>query len=76
MEQFIIDKIVDHRINRSRRHRYARAGEPLYRARWYGFHSEDETWEPTKHLPRIKILAYYLNNKLSILGSIELADEV
>ena len=35
-EEFVIDKIVNHKINRSRRHRYAKAGEPLYRVRWYG----------------------------------------
>ena len=74
-EEFVIDKIVNHKINRSRRHRYAKAGEPLYLVRWYGFEEEDDTWEPTKHLPRSKIVSYYRAKKTEILESVEQAND-
>lgn len=35
MEEFVIDKIVDHKMNRNRRQRYVNAGEPVYCVRWY-----------------------------------------
>ena len=57
-EEFVIDSIVSHKVNKSRRHRYAKQGENLYRVRWYGFDSDDDTWEPIKHLPRSKVLSY------------------
>ena len=56
--EFVIDKIVEHQVNKSRRHRYAKHGETLYRVRWHGFDIEDDTWEPVKHLPRSKVLTY------------------
>lgn len=35
-EEFVMDKIVNDRINRSRNHAYAQYGDILYRTRWYG----------------------------------------
>lgn len=36
-EDFFIDRIIEHRMNPRRRHRYAKEGEPLYRDLSYGF---------------------------------------
>ena len=74
-EEFVIHKIIDHKINRSRRHRYAKAGEPLYRVRWYGFNEEYDTWEPTKHLPRSKIVSYHNAKKQPLPTNIDQADD-
>jgi len=57
-EEFVIDSIVAHKVNKSRRHRLARKGETLFRIRWYGYESDDDTWEPIQHLPRSKVLSY------------------
>ena len=72
-EDFVIDKIVNHRVNRSRNHEYAKYGENLYPVRWYGFKPQDDTWEPTEHLPRSKILTYLKSKKLGIPNSIDAA---
>ena len=71
----MIDKIVDQKINRNKRNRYAKVGEPLYRVRWYGFQEDDDTWEPTKHLPRSKIVSYYKAKKQPIPTNIDQADD-
>lgn len=36
-EKSVINKIVDHKINRNKRSRYTNVGEPLYRLTWYVF---------------------------------------
>lgn len=43
MEEFVIDKIVNHRIQKSREHNYAEHGEPLYRVWLYGYKPEDDS---------------------------------
>lgn len=35
-EDFVIEKIVNNQVNKSRNHKYAEYGEPLYYIRWYG----------------------------------------
>lgn len=72
-EDFAIDKIIDHNINTSRKHRYSKAGEPIYGVRWYGFETDDDAWEQTRSLPRGKIFRYYQKKKLPITGSINQA---
>ena len=65
-EEFVIDDIISHMVNKSRRHQYANKGETLYRVRWYGFEADDDTWEPIKHLPRSKVLSYFRRKDLEI----------
>ena len=57
-EEHVMDSIVDDKVNKSRRHRYAKYGETLYRVRWYDCGPEEDTWEPIRHLPRSKVLSY------------------
>ena len=62
-EEYVIETIVDHEVNRSRRNRYAKYGDTLYKVRWHGYQPDDDTWEPTKHLPRSHISRYYARRK-------------
>ena len=57
-EEFVIDKVVDHKLNKNRRHKFVNVGEPLFRVRWYGYGPDQDTWEPVRYLPRSKILQY------------------
>ena len=34
-EEFMIARVADHKRNRSRKHRYAKYSETLFRVRWY-----------------------------------------
>ena len=54
----MIDSIVAHKVNKSRRHRFVKKGETFFRIRWYGYESDNETWEPIQHFPRSKILSH------------------
>lgn len=56
MEEFMIEKIVDHETNTSGRHRNSKAEEKLYGVRWYGYETVDVKREPTRHIPRGKVL--------------------
>ena len=62
-EEYVIDDIVDWKINKSRRNRYVKYGENLYKVLWHGFGPEEDTWELTHHLPRSKIITFYRKRK-------------
>lgn len=70
-EEFVINKVVNHRTNKSRNHQYADYGEPLYRVRWFRVKPSDDTWKPTAHLPRSKVLHYVKFKKLAVPDNIE-----
>ena len=42
-EQFTVEKVVDHKCNRSRKHRHAKYGETLFRVRWYDYAAIEDT---------------------------------
>ena len=48
-EEYIMDEIVDIKVNKSIRIRYAEYVENLYKVRWHGFGPEEDTWKPTHH---------------------------
>ena len=54
-----MDKIVDFKVNKSRRNRYDKYGENLYKVRWHGSGPEEDKWGPTHHFPRSKIITFY-----------------
>lgn len=70
MEEYVIDSIVEHKTNKSRRHRYLKYSENLYRMRWYGFKSDEDTNELIKKLPRMKVLRYCKRKKIAIRDDI------
>ena len=57
--EHVIDKIVDHGRCDDEDNPSTCIGDLLYRVRWYGFTSKDDTWEPVRHLPRNKIVSYH-----------------
>lgn len=59
-------KIVERKINISIWHHYAKVGQPLNRGRWYGYHIEEDTFEPTRHPSGGKIMLYYQKRSLTI----------
>ena len=70
-EEFVIDKVVDHKVYRNRRHKFANVGELLFKVRWYGYEPADDTWEPIKHLPRSKVLSYVKRAKIDTPENID-----
>ena len=70
-EEFVMDKIVNHRINKSKKHRYAEVGEQLYRIRWYNLGPADDTWEPISHIPRSKVLSYHRRKNLALPDNLD-----
>ena len=61
-----MDEIVDFKVNKFRRNRYAKYGENLYKVRWHSFGPEEHTWEPTHHLKGSQILTIYRKRKQPI----------
>ena len=70
-EEFVIDKVVGHKVNRNRRHKFANVGELLFKVLWYGYELADDTWEPVRHLPRSKIVAYTRRAKIDPPSNID-----
>ena len=68
-----MDEIVDLKVNKSRRDRYAKYGENLYKVLWHGFGPEEDTWEPTNQFPRSKIVTFYRKRKQPIPSDINKA---
>lgn len=62
-----IYKTVDQESNNVRPHRYAKAGKPFYKVCRYDLDEVDDTWEPTRHFPRRKILSYYRKHQVWVL---------
>ena len=65
LEEYVMDEIVDFKVNKSRRNRYAKYGENLYKVRWHGFGPEEDTWEPTHHFREARSLRFteYVNSR-------------
>lgn len=70
MEDFLMEKIVVRKINTSRRRWYAKSGEPLHNLRYYGYETDEDTSESTRHILHGTILSYYQKKKLSVQDSI------
>ena len=70
-EELVMDKIVSHRTNKSKKHRHAEVGDLLYRIRWYDFGPSDDTWEPIAHIPRSKVLSYHRKKKLPLPDNLD-----
>lgn len=75
MEEYVINSILDHNINRSRRDRYLKYGENLYWVLRYGFKRNKDMWELIKHLARLKVLIYSERKIIAIPDDINTADD-
>ncbi len=69
--EFVMERIISHLINGDEEHPHAKKGERLYRIRWYGYTSKDDTYEPIQHLPRSKVISYYRRKKAKIPPDID-----
>ena len=60
---FIVDRVVDHD--------YTVNGELIFRVRWYGYDSCEDTWEPIRHLRRSQVLTYLRRRRLAAPATID-----
>ena len=57
--EFFIDTVVSHKVNRDKRHADAKVGDTLYRVRWVGYGPKDDTWEPLPNLTCSHVIRYH-----------------
>lgn len=70
---YVVDRVVAHGVCDDASHPSAKLGETIFRTRWYGFDSSQDTWEPITHLPRGKVLSYFRRKKLPVPENIGMA---
>lgn len=61
-QEFVVDHLVSHEHNPQ--------GRLLYRVRWYGYPSGDDTLEPIDHLPRSKVIEYHRRTRTGLPTSL------
>lgn len=64
-EKFVLNRIITHRVNKDKRHKYPKLNRNIYRVRQYGYSPSEDTSETVEHLPRSKLLQYFKRNNLS-----------
>jgi hypothetical protein len=57
-EEFVIEPLLSHGVNDD--------GNVVMQVRWFGFGSDDDTWEPFTHLPKLEVERYAKRNKMAI----------
>jgi hypothetical protein len=57
-EEIVIERLLSHGVEDD--------GNVVMRVRWFGFVSDDDTWEPTTHLPKLLVERYAKRNKMAI----------
>jgi Chromo (CHRromatin Organisation MOdifier) domain len=57
-EEFVIERLLSHGVDDD--------GIVVMRVRWFGFGSDDDTWEPITHLPKLLVERYAKRNKMAI----------
>jgi Chromo (CHRromatin Organisation MOdifier) domain len=57
-EEFVMERLLSHGVDDD--------GNVVMRVRWFGFGSDDDTWEPTTHLPKLLVERYAKRNKMAI----------
>ena len=70
-DEFFIDTIVSHKSNRNKRQANTKDGDTLYRVRWVGCHSKDDTWEPLPNLTRSHVIRYHERYNLPLPSNID-----
>lgn len=67
---FVVERIIPHGVNTDRDHPTANVGETMYRIRWEGYNTTDDTYEPARHLPRNKQVSYYKQKGLFLTSEL------
>jgi Chromo (CHRromatin Organisation MOdifier) domain len=57
-EEFAIERLLSHGVDDD--------GNVVMRVGWFGFGSDDDTWEPITHLPKLLVKRYAKRNKMAI----------
>lgn len=55
--EYVIDKIVDMQ---------GEENNPLFEVKWYGYSSDENTWEPTRHIQRSHIVRYCRRKRIPL----------
>ncbi len=56
--EYALDRIVGHGVNDDPYHPSADLNESMFRVRWTGYGSKDDTFEPIHHVPRTAVVSY------------------
>jgi len=60
--EYVIDHLVSHGLDDDDNY--------MYKVRWYGYSSNEDTWEYPEGIPRSAILTFYNKHKLPIPGGV------
>lgn len=72
-QEYVIDRVISHRIKDHQKRPSAKLGERICRVRCYGFDRSNDKFEPILHISRIKIISYYKRNKQPLLNNLKKA---
>ena len=64
-EEHIVDHIVDRQISQPRDGFYSRGPALVFKVRWYGYTSADDTWETYETLRKVQALHDYAQSNVS-----------
>lgn len=62
-DEFVMDRVITHRVNKNKKHQYSNVGIYLYCVRWFGYSTSDDTWKPVEYLLPSKVLQYLKRKK-------------
>lgn len=65
-DECVKERIVPHRINRSRMQQYAEVGYKPYGVPRYGYEPSQDKWERISHLHRSNVISYYNRKKMDL----------
>lgn len=65
-KRYKIDKLVEHETQQD--------GSEIHRIRWYAYESNDDTWDPMKHVTRTKIMKYWIQKNIPLPNQVQLAE--
>jgi Chromo (CHRromatin Organisation MOdifier) domain len=57
-EEFVIERLLSHGVDDD--------SNVVMRVCWFGFGSDDDTWEPITHLPKLLVERYAKRNKMAM----------
>ena len=57
---------MSHTFNRNKRYANDKDGHTLYRIRWVGYDSKNDTWEPLPNLTRSQVISYHEKSNITL----------
>ena len=68
--EFAIERLVGHGVNTDPGHPFADLNESMFKVRWTGYGSKDDTFEPIHHIPANAVIRYCKQKGLPIPNDI------